>query len=52
MNWKNYIRDNEREELERIDASKIAARDVYASFIRKLKSRCEARMKRDIRPDG
>ncbi len=47
MTWKDYLRDGERDELERAAKSRDAAREVYNETVRKLKSRAESRMRRE-----
>ena len=46
MKWQDYLRDNEREELERAEAARDAAREVYNATVRKMKSRAEQRKRR------
>tara|TARA_R110000764_G_scaffold102444_1_gene187950 strand:- start:433 stop:588 length:156 start_codon:yes stop_codon:yes gene_type:complete len=46
MNWKEHLRQGEQDELRRAEAAREAAREVYNATVRKLKSRCEARMRR------
>jgi len=46
MNWKEHLRQGEQDELERARAARQAAREVYKATARKLKSRCEARIRR------
>lgn len=45
MSWKDHLRPSERAELERAEASREAAREVYNATVRKLKSRCESRIR-------
>jgi hypothetical protein len=46
MKWQEKLRDGERAELERAKAAKESSNDVYKATVRKLKSRCEARLRR------
>ena len=46
MKWQDLLRPNEQDELRRAEAARDAAREVYNATVRKLKSRCEARMGR------
>jgi hypothetical protein len=45
MKWQDYLRDSERDELERVSAAKTATNEVYKATMRKLKNRCESRMR-------
>ena len=45
MKWQDKLTDREREELEQARLSRDAAKSVYNSIVRKLKSRCESRLR-------
>ena len=47
MSWKDYLDSDERKELEDAERERKAAADRYNSVRRTLKSRCDARMRRD-----
>lgn len=47
VSWKDYLDSEERQELEQAERQKKAAADHYNSVRRTLKSRCDARMRRD-----
>lgn len=46
MSWKDHLSDSEREELEKAEAAKKVATDAYNTIWRRLKNRCDARMRR------
>ena len=46
MSWKDFMTDDEQAELDKAEAEKQAAVDGYNSVWRKLKIRCDARMRR------
>ena len=45
MKWQEKMTDNERLEMERAKAARDAGADVYRATVKKLKSRCESRMR-------
>jgi hypothetical protein len=45
MKWQDELKDGERRELERAKAMREQARELYRETVRKLKSRCESRMR-------
>lgn len=47
MSWKDYLKPEEREELEQAEAAKKAAAEAYNAIRLTLKTRCDARMRRD-----
>jgi hypothetical protein len=46
MNWKEHLRQGEQDELRRAEEMRAASREVYNATVRKLKNRCEARIRR------
>ena len=52
MSWKDYLDSDERKELDDAEREKKAAADRYNSVRRTLKSRCDARMRRDPDYEG
>lgn len=46
MSWQDYLSEEERAELDNIRSAKEKAVDAYNSVYRKLKTRCDARMRR------
>lgn len=47
MTWKDYLKPEERDELEKAEAAKKAAAAKYNAVRLTLKTRCDARMRRD-----
>ena len=47
MSWKDYLKPEERDELEQAEAAKKAAAAKYNAIRLTLKTRCDARMRRD-----
>ena len=52
MSWKDYLDSDERKELDDAEREKKAAAGRYNSVRRTLKSRCDARMRRDPDYEG
>ena len=51
MKWQDYLRDSEQDELNRASAAKEATTEVYKATMRKLKNRCESRMRAEKNAD-
>lgn len=47
MGWKDYLTSDERDELEAVEGKKSEAVGRYNAVWKRLKSRCDARMRRD-----
>lgn len=52
ISWKDYLKPNERKELDEAEREKKAAAYRYNSVRQTLKSRCDARKRRDRGYDG
>ena len=52
MKWQDHLTDAEREKLDRLSRARDDIRKAYAEERRLLKSRCEARMKREGKRDA
>lgn len=50
-NWKDYLRDSERAELEALEQARDASKAAYNLIVRKYKSRCESRMRAEKNAD-
>ena len=51
MSWKDYLRPGEQAELQRAIEGRDAIRAIYNATVAKLKSRAEARMRREQEED-
>lgn len=47
VTWKDYLQPDEAAELDAVTADKAAATERYRALWKTLKTRCDARMRRD-----
>ena len=45
MKWKDLLKNEEKVEMDSLDVTRKSASAAYNDFYRKLKSRCESRMR-------
>lgn len=50
--WRELLRDGEKRELERALAMREQAKELYNETVKKLKSRCESRMRARRQKEG